>query len=100
MAIDESSRERRHHPRMPVTRPARIWVDEELIVGRTIDMSAYGVFIATAPTAALKVGSSCRIEVVAAAPNPFSVIAEVRHVGERGAGMQSGERLPVSWTDF
>jgi len=100
MAIDESSQERRRHPRVPVTQPARIWVDEESIVGRTIDMSAYGLFIATAPTAALKVGSSCRIELVAAAPNPFSVLAEVRHVGERGVGMQTAERLPASWTDF
>jgi len=100
MAIDESSQERRRHPRVSVTQPARIWVDEESIVGRTIDMSAYGLFIATAPTAALKVGSSCRIELVAAAPNPFSVLAEVRHVGERGVGMQTAERLPASWTDF
>jgi len=36
---------------------------------------------------------------VAAAPNPFTVIGEVRHVSERGVGMETSDRLPVRWTD-
>jgi hypothetical protein len=99
MATDEHTRERRRHPRMPVSWPTRVWVDEESIVGRVIDVSAYGFLIATAPTAALKVGSSCRIEVVAAAPNPFTVFAEVRRVGEHGVGLETKEPLPVRWTE-
>lgn len=99
MASDQGTHERRRHQRVPLSLPACLWVGEESIVGRTIDVSAHGLFVATAPTAALRVGTSCRIEIVAAAPNPFTVIGEVRHVSERGVGMETSDRLPVRWTD-
>ena len=99
MAIDAGADERRRHPRVAVSLPATLWVGEESIVGQTIDVSAYGLFVATAPTAALRVGTSVRIEIVAAAPNPFTAVAEIRHVNERGVGMATRDPLPVRWTE-
>jgi hypothetical protein len=97
MAIDQGIDERRRYPRVALELPATLWVDEESIVGRTIDVSAYGLFVATAPTAALRVGTSVRIEIVAG--TPFTALAEIRHVSERGVGMETRDPLPVRWTE-
>ncbi len=78
---------------------ARVFMDETSIVGRTVDVSEWGLFVATAPTMALRVGQSCRVELLAGTPNPFSVVAEIRHVSERGAGMETRGPLP-GWADL
>jgi hypothetical protein len=92
--------ERRRSPRIPASFPAEISVEESSIVGRTVDVSEYGLFVATAPTTALRVGQSCRVEILAAVPSPFTVTAEVRHVNERGAGMEIVLPLPEGWADL
>ena len=99
MSVDRAMVERRRFPRLPLAWPVEISVERATIVGQTVDVSEYGLFIATAPTTALKVGQSYRVQILVALANPFAVEAEVRHVGERGAGMQTRERLPVGLTE-
>jgi hypothetical protein len=81
--------ERRHHPRVTVSWPVRLWVDEASIVGRALDASEWGICVATAPTVELKLGRSYRVDVLAGAPGEFTVAAAVRQIGARGAGMQT-----------
>lgn len=99
MSDDRAMAERRRFPRLPAAWPVEISVERATIVGQTVDVSDYGLFIATAPTTALKVGQSYRVQILVALANPFTVLAEVRHVGERGAGMETRERLPVDLTE-
>ena len=87
--------ERRRYPRFPAAWAVEISVERATIVGQTVDVSEYGLFIATAPTTALKVGQSCRVEILVGLANPFSVIADVRHVSDRGAGVETRQPLPV-----
>jgi hypothetical protein len=76
-----------------------ISVERATIVGETVDVSEYGLFIATAPTTALKVGQSCRVEILVGLANPFSVTADVRHVSDRGAGVETRQPLPVGLSE-
>lgn len=99
MAVDRAMAERRRYPRLPRAWPVEISVERATIVGETVDVSEYGLFIATAPTTALKVGQSYRVQILVALAHPFTVDAEVRHVGERGAGLETRERLPVDSTE-
>ena len=94
-----SMEERRRYPRFPAAWPVEISVEQATIVGQTIDVSEYGLFIATAPTTALKVGQSCRVEILVALANPFATIADVRHVTERGAGLETRQPLPVGLSE-
>src|SRR5262245_5723408 len=92
--------ERRRYPRIPASWPAEISVEESSIVGRTVDVSEYGLFVATAPTTALRVGQSCRVEILAIAPSPVTIMAEVRHVNAQGAGMELVLPLPEGWAEL
>jgi len=91
--------ERRRYPRFPAAWPVEISVDQATIVGQTIDVSEYGLFIATAPTTALKVGQSCRVEILVGLANPFAAVADVRHVSDRGAGLETRQPLPVGLSE-
>jgi len=95
MAASPEFDERRRFPRFPAAWAVEISVERATIVGQTVDVSEYGLFIATAPTTALKVGQSCRVEILVGLANPFSVIADVRHVSDRGAGVETRQPLPV-----
>ena len=55
-----SVKERRTHPRTPVSWPVRLWVEEDMLVGRAVDISEQGLCVITAPTDALKRGASYR----------------------------------------
>lgn len=85
--------ERRIHPRVPVSWPVRLWIDETLILGRAIDVSEQGLCVITAPTDAIKRGDSYRVDVVVAAADPVSLTAEVRYVSEPVIGLRTRERL-------
>lgn len=87
--------ERRRHPRVTAAWPVRVQVDDETLVGRTVDVSAYGVLVVTAPTATLKVGHSYWVELVADKGSTLVALAEVRHVSGKGAGLKITVRLPV-----
>ena len=101
MAIDESSQERRRHPRVAVTQPARIWVDEESIVGRTIDMSAYGLFWLVHGAAVIANRRRARHSMnmwVGKSPLPgfgFRLSAVTRSPIECPSPLRRGEKVPV-----
>ena len=99
MSASREFDERRRYPRFPAAWPVEISVERATIVGQTVDVSEYGLFIATAPTTALKVGQSCRVEILVGLANPFSVIADVRHVNDRGAGVETRQPLPVGLSE-
>jgi len=71
--------ERREDARTAVSWPVRLWVDEQLLVGEALDVSAQGLCVLTAPTEALKRGASHRIDVMVGAEPPMALPGEVRH---------------------
>jgi hypothetical protein len=85
------SNERRASPRKPVSWPVRLTVDDSLILGRALDVSEYGLCVMLAPTADLKRGQSCRIEVAIDTLDAFSSTAEIRHVKDNVVGLQTSE---------
>jgi hypothetical protein len=86
--------ERRRHARTAVSWPTRMWLDDEtLLVGATSDVSASGIFLATAPTAAVKLGKCYRVDVLTDGGSGWSFVGEVRHMGERGIGLMSDRLL-------
>jgi PilZ domain-containing protein len=88
--------ERRSHPRTEVSWPVRMWVDEDMLIGRAIDISEQGLCVITAPTDALKRGVCYRIDVVIDAQNQFSCQGEVRHMTSSLVGLRTVERLKLS----
>jgi len=91
-----SVQDRREHPRTSVSWPVRMWVDEEMIVGRAVDISEQGLCIITAPTDALKRGVCYRIDVVVGAESQFSCQGEIRHVTSPLVGVRTLERLKLT----
>lgn len=87
--------ERRRDLRLRAEWTGRLWTPDEIIVGNTIDVSEHGICLATAPTAALRVGRAYRLELVAEMAEPFVTVGEVRHVSARGIGMKTRDRLPI-----
>jgi hypothetical protein len=87
--------ERRRDTRILAAWPGRLWTPDEVIVGNTIDVSEHGICLATAPTAALRVGRAYRLELVAEMGEPFITVGEVRHVSPRGVGIKTRDRLPI-----
>ena len=87
--------ERRRALRIAAAWSARLWTPDEIVVGNTIDVSEHGICLATAPTAALRVGRAYRLELVAEMGEPFVTVGEIRHVSARGIGIETRDRLPV-----
>ena len=86
--------ERRKHSRNAVSWPARLWLDDDtVLVGATTDVSAAGICLATAPTAAVKLGKCYRVDVLADSKSSLSFVGEVRHMGDRGVGLLSDRPL-------
>lgn len=90
-----SGRERREHSRTEVSWPVRLWVDEDMLVGRALDVSEQGLCVLTAPTEALKRGVCYRIDMVVGAEQQVSLQGEVRHVTSSLVGMRTVERLKL-----
>jgi hypothetical protein len=88
--------ERRQYPRTPVSWPARIWVDDSMLLGRAIDISEQGLCLLTAPTGALKRGECYRVDVLVGSTARFSVQGEVRHVTDSLIGLRTVERLKLT----
>jgi hypothetical protein len=85
--------ERRRYPRIPVTWPVRLWIDEECLIGRATDASAYGICVVTAPTAGLRLGQSYRVEVMAGMADAATYSGEVRHISDHGAGFETTQPI-------
>jgi len=73
-----------------------MWVDEQMLVGRAVDISEQGLCVITAPTDALKRGACYRIDMVVNAEDQVSVQAEVRHVTSSLVGLRTVERLKLT----
>jgi len=73
-----------------------MWVDEDMLVGRAVDVSEQGLCVITAPTDALKRGACYRIDMVVNAEDQVSVQAEVRHVTSSLVGLRTVERLKLT----
>lgn len=91
-----SMKDRREHPRTSVSWPVRMWVDEQMLVGRAVDVSEQGLCVITAPTDALRRGASYRIDMVVGAEHQVSVQGEVRHVTSSLVGLRTVERLKLT----
>lgn len=87
--------ERRRDLRLPAEWSGRLWTPDGIIVGSTVDVSERGICLATAPTAALRVGRAYRLELVAEMGEPFVTVGEIRHLSARGIGIETRDRLPV-----
>ena len=92
--------ERRRDARWAAEWPSRVWTDEGLLVGTTVDVSDYGLCFVSAPTAALKVGFSYRIEVVGTSGDAITTVAEVRHISARGVGFRTEDRVAAQGVVF
>lgn len=88
--------ERRRHPRFPVSWPVRLWVDDEPLLGRAEDASRNGLWITVAPTAALRLGKVCWIDVLSDELGSFTVAGEVRHVTGRRIGLETMRPVPIA----
>jgi hypothetical protein len=92
-------KDRRVHPRIVVSWPVRLWNEDEVVVGRTIDMSEQGLCIVTAPTEALKRGDSYRVELMVGPSAQIACTGEIRHVTSSAlsalVGIRTRERLPL-----
>jgi hypothetical protein len=94
--VKTSVTERRRHPRTEVSWPVQMWVYDDMLIGRAVDVSEQGLCIITAPTHALKRGESYRIDVVMGAEQRFSLQGEVRHVSSSVVGLRTVERLKLT----
>lgn len=87
--------ERREHPRTEVSWPVRMWVDEQMLIGRALDVSEQGLCVLTAPTEALKRGECYRIDMVVGAEQQVTLQGEVRYLGSSMVGLRTVERLKL-----
>jgi hypothetical protein len=82
-----------------VSWPVRLWNEDEVLVGRAVDMSEQGLCIVTAPTEALKRGDSYRVELMVGPSAQFACTGEIRHVTSSAlsalVGIRTRERLPL-----
>ena len=82
-----------------VSWPVRLWNEDEVLVGRAIDMSEQGLCIVTAPTEALKRGDSYRVELMVGPSAQIACTGEIRHVTSSAlsalVGIRTRERLPL-----
>lgn len=91
-----STPERRRHPRFPVSWPVRLWLDDEPLLGHVEDASQHGLWVSVAPTAGLRLGKICSIEVLSDEHGSFTAAAEIRHVTGRRIGLETVRPVPVA----
>jgi hypothetical protein len=72
-----------------------MWVDEQMLVGRALDISEQGLCVLTAPTEQLKRGECYRIDMVMGAEQEVSLHGEVRHLNSSLVGVRTVERLKL-----
>jgi len=87
--------ERRREPRHPVAWPVRAWVGEDAVDGHAVEANAHGFYLVTAANGRFTVGTSYRVEIFVG-DGRFPCTVEVRHVSERGVGMEAKEPLAFS----
>jgi hypothetical protein len=88
-------RERRRHPRISVSWPVRVWIDDEALLGRAEDASRHGLWISVSTTTALKLGKVYWIDVLSEELGSFTVAGEVRYVSGRRVGLEITRPVPI-----
>ncbi|HYS18269.1 MAG TPA: PilZ domain-containing protein [Candidatus Binatia bacterium] len=88
--------ERRRYPRIPVSWPIRLWVDDEPLLGRAEDASRNGLWVTVSQTPALKLGKTCWIDILSDEVGSFTVAGEVRHVAGRRVGLETIRPVPIA----
>lgn len=88
--------ERRRHPRIEVSWPVRVWIEGRPAMGQTVDASAYGLCVRLSAPVPVQAGRSHRVDLFPGTDREFTCMAEVRHISDRGAGMETRQRLPRS----
>jgi hypothetical protein len=88
-------RERRRHPRVPVSWPVRVWVDDEALLGHAEDASRHGLWVTVPLTTSLKLGKTCWIDILSEELGSFTVAGEVRYVSGRRVGLETTRPVPI-----
>lgn len=99
MMQQAASTERRRYPRTLVSWPVRLWIDGIALDGTAQDVSEHGICVVTAPTAAVKLGSSYRIDVLAGGGAPRSIVADARHADPHGRSGFESDALLIDPSD-
>ena len=89
-------RERRRHPRIAVSWPVRVWIDDEALLGRAEDASLHGLWLTVPTTTSLKLGKVCWIDVLSEELGSFTVAGEVRYVSGRRVGLETTRPVPIT----
>lgn len=89
-------RERRRHPRIAVSWPVRVWIDDEALLGRAEDASRHGLWLTMPTTTSLKLGKVCWIDVLSEELGSFTVAGEVRYVSGRRVGLETTRPVPIT----
>jgi len=88
--------ERRVHPRVPVSWPVRLWVDDVAVAGRTVDVSEQGLCVVlSARTAWINIGGSYRVDIIMGPKHEVTVSAEVRYLADAVVGLRTKQRLKL-----
>lgn len=88
--------ERREHPRVPVSWPVRLWVDDVAVNGRTVDVSEQGLCILlSARTTWINIGGSYRVDIIMGPKHEVTVHAEVRYLADAVVGLRTQQRLKL-----
>lgn len=93
---DAKTIERRVHPRVPVSWPVRLWVDDVAVAGRTVDVSEQGLCVVlSARTAWINIGGSYRVDIIMGPKHEVTVTAEVRYLADAVIGLRTKQRLKL-----
>ena len=88
--------ERREHPRVPVSWPVRLWVDDVAVTGRTVDVSEQGLCILLSTrTTWINIGGSYRVDIIMGPKHEVTVNAEVRYLADAVVGLRTKQRLKL-----
>jgi len=88
--------ERRVHPRVPVSWPVRLWIDDASVAGRTVDVSAQGLCVVLSARAAhIDIGAWYRVDIIMGPKHEVTVNAEVRYLADAVVGLRTKQRLKL-----
>jgi hypothetical protein len=95
-SVENPTMERRVHPRVPVSWPVRLWVDDTAVAGRTVDVSEQGLcIVVNAREARIDIGASYRLDVIMGPKHEVSVSVEVRYLADSVVGLRTKQRLKL-----
>ncbi|MSQ60604.1 MAG: hypothetical protein EXR36_13425 [Betaproteobacteria bacterium] len=72
--------------------PVRIRIEEDSFEWHAVNASIHGIRLVTSAIDMLKVGASYHVGISIGGSGRFPCTAEVRRLGERGAGMETSQK--------